>query len=404
MKALVETNGFEYYPYSVRNFCLYGDSRPTKIESESYIENVDLSRYKRNFLNGGYFDQILAHLKPKLFFLDTSKIGFFPELIRRNQKFVILSTKVNQNRNKNTPPFSSSFLPIEHSILSRAYCSTIWVLMIFKKRIQKTLSKLNNSGFSWEDLPLEYLNRYDLLDRVSINKERLSGFGINNIPEIILSTKSFDYPHIKAEYNQHYAGPTVDLIRDESVNDELHSFLAKQRIIFCSFGTYDVKFRRLRTKAINTLIHFGVLNENYNILISIGHDLEVEADLNLPKNVMIQKEVPQLYVLKNSMIMINHGGMQSISESILCGVPMLVYPLNPNLDQRGNAARVKYHNLGIIGNIATISLNDVKRKICVLTSSKKYQDSVLKMRQKFIECDDFSKSMNFIRNFILATE
>jgi UDP:flavonoid glycosyltransferase YjiC (YdhE family) len=47
--------------------------------------------------------------------------------------------------------------------------------------------------------------------------------------------------------------------------------------------------------------------------------------------------------------MITHGGPSSVKECACFGVPLVVCPAG--LDQPGNAARVCYHGLGVMGSL-----------------------------------------------------
>ena len=115
-------------------------------------------------------------------------------------------------------------------------------------------------------------------------------------------------------------------------------------------------------------------------------------------NIFIFKNVPQLKVLKNCNLMINHGGMQSITECIMFGVPMLSYPLT--LDQPGNTARIKFHKIGLIGNIKKDSVKTIQYKVEKLLNSYLYKINIEVMKDKIVNCSDFEKGILFIESFI----
>ena len=82
----------------------------------------------------------------------------------------------------------------------------------------------------------------------------------------------------------------------------------------------------------------------------MGNELNIESFEPSPKNVSIFRRVPQLRVLEASDLMVMHGGTNSISECITAGVPMPAYP--GSVDQPGNAARLVYHGMGLMGRMA----------------------------------------------------
>lgn len=67
-------------------------------------------------------------------------------------------------------------------------------------------------------------------------------------------------------------------------------------------------------------------NESMRVIMSIGTNVPV-ADLGpLPPNFVVESHVPQLDVLSRASVFITHGGMNSVSESLYHGVPVVVVP------------------------------------------------------------------------------
>ena len=90
--------------------------------------------------------------------------------------------------------------------------------------------------------------------------------------------------------------------------------------------------------------------------------------------------VPQLEILKNTDIFITHGGLNSIKEAIYAETPMLIYPVHPEYDPRGNAARVFYHGLGLRGDIVSESIDEIKSKVRQLLSNKVYRENLRRLK------------------------
>ena len=88
-------------------------------------------------------------------------------------------------------------------------------------------------------------------------------------------------------------------------------------------------------------------------------------------------------------MMITHGGMNSITECIFRQIPMLVYPLNRNWDQPGNAARIVFHGLGMSGNISRDSSRQIYKKINQIRENySRYKMHLDKMKKKIEETPD----------------
>lgn len=78
--------------------------------------------------------------------------------------------------------------------------------------------------------------------------------------------------------------------------------------------------------------------------MSIGNSVSKDRLGKIPDNFSIYSFVPQLEVLENTDIFITHGGMNSITESLYYGVPMIVIPFMT--DQPLNAKRIEELHLG----------------------------------------------------------
>jgi UDP:flavonoid glycosyltransferase YjiC (YdhE family) len=71
--------------------------------------------------------------------------------------------------------------------------------------------------------------------------------------------------------------------------------------------------------------------------------------------------------------------MNSILESSVLGVPMLVFPLNKEWDQNGNAARVVFHGIGLMGDMKNNTQTQIKNQIEALLNDSKFKENALKM-------------------------
>jgi MGT family glycosyltransferase len=62
------------------------------------------------------------------------------------------------------------------------------------------------------------------------------------------------------------------------------------------------------------------------VLMAVGSNLPVEPLGTPPPNVEVRPWVPQLEVLRQAAVFVSHGGMNSVSESLAHGVPLVVVP------------------------------------------------------------------------------
>src|SRR5450755_177345 len=86
-------------------------------------------------------------------------------------------------------------------------------------------------------------------------------------------------------------------------------------------------------------------NNEHQVILSIGRYSSVEQLGTIPKNFIVRRFVPQLDILQRASLFITHGGMNSASEALYYGVPLLVIP--QATDQHYVAKRVEQSGAGL---------------------------------------------------------
>ncbi len=92
-------------------------------------------------------------------------------------------------------------------------------------------------------------------------------------------------------------------------------------VIYVSLGTLfneDPAFYR------NCFEAFG--GQNVRVIMSIGTTTTQASLGSPPANFIVKPWVPQLEVLRRASVFVSHGGMNSVSESLYYGVPLVVVP------------------------------------------------------------------------------
>jgi MGT family glycosyltransferase len=116
----------------------------------------------------------------------------------------------------------------------------------------------------------------------------------------------------------HFIGPMTSRTQSGSFPwDEVE----RPVIVYVSLGTlYNANLEFFRT------CFAAFEGEDVQVIMSIGNGVSTD-DLGVPpSNVIVKHHVPQLDVLQRASAFVTHGGMNSVSESIAHGVPVLVVP------------------------------------------------------------------------------
>lgn len=117
-----------------------------------------------------------------------------------------------------------------------------------------------------------------------------------------------------------FVGPSV-APRHEPVAFPFERLDPSRPLIYISLGTI-----------FNTATDFyracfrAFADQPYQVVLSIGQTVAEEVLGPPPANVIVRRYVPQLEILARSALFITHGGMNSASEALLEGVPLLIVP------------------------------------------------------------------------------
>ena len=111
------------------------------------------------------------------------------------------------------------------------------------------------------------------------------------------------------------------------------------------------------------------------LILSLGRNLSKDVFNDSPENVYVFPWVPQLKVLAHADVCVNHGGINSINECLHFAVPMVIYSLKYT-DENGNAARMAYHGLAILGDKDQDDMALIRKNINAVLADPKYRKKV----------------------------
>jgi zeaxanthin glucosyltransferase len=227
------------------------------------------------------------------------------------------------------------------------------------------------------------------------------------IPTLYLCPEEFNFPNSKKLDHHYYVEASVDLQRKD-IEFEWDRISDKKPLIYCSLGTQshrspegeDNAFnQRVRRKFLRNVIEAMESKQSWQLVLAVGGHLRPE-DFTAPPNVIVVSHAPQLEMLKRASVIITHGGLGTIKESILLGVPMIVFPMV--LDQPENAARVAYHRLGVSGSMALATAASIQEMIGDVYNNPAYRNNVDRMSQIFKRKEEEGQAIKLIESHIAS--
>jgi UDP:flavonoid glycosyltransferase YjiC (YdhE family) len=100
----------------------------------------------------------------------------------------------------------------------------------------------------------------------------------------------------------------------------------------------------------------------------------------VPSNILLLPKSPQIDILKRAALFITHNGMNSTSESIHYGIPMICLPQGIMTDQPVVAERAADDlGLGIRFNSATCTSTELAEAIKEVVTDRRYLERTLRL-------------------------
>ena len=160
-------------------------------------------------------------------------------------------------------------------------------------------------------------------------------------PYILLCPSALEIPRFVIRHPMvHYAEP--------SCGQAYHSdekIISENPLVLSTFGTQTSLQGSFLTR-IDALNSVAKRHPDVDFMIGMGaQHLQVmrQQNIEVADNVQLRSAIPQQAILKHASAFITYGGLSSIKEAILHGVPMIITP--EVFDQPFNAMRAEHHGL-----------------------------------------------------------
>ena len=206
------------------------------------------------------------------------------------------------------------------------------------------------------------------------------GYPINSILDIIGNDDSIhtivytspEFQPYSETFSKNFAfvGPSV-----RNPTEEIEK--TREKLIYISMGTVNNDMMPFYKMCISAL-----KNTEYQVILSVGNLVPIEEFGKLPENISVFPSVDQIAVLKQADAFISHAGMNSVSESLYFGVPLVMFP--QTTEQKGVAARVLELGAGI--TLDKVNEDSVLSAVKKLLADSTYQKNAEKISAGFKNC------------------
>ncbi len=151
----------------------------------------------------------------------------------------------------------------------------------------------------------------------------------------------------------------------------------RDKLIYISMGTVNNDMMPFYKMCLSAFA-----NTEYQVIMSVGNLVSLEDFGELSENISVFSHVDQIAILQQADVFISHCGMNSVSESLYFGIPLIMLPQTS--EQGGVAERVNQLGAGIKLDKSDVpSILDAINKI--FTDST-YRQNVTSISESFKRC------------------
>ena len=237
-----------------------------------------------------------------------------------------------------------------------------------------------------------------LLSMPKVNKQirrlRENGYPVKGILDIVQNDNDTNTIVYTSRYFQpcsdtfsekyHFIGPSIRPVKDPFEKKA-------EKTVYISMGTVN----RNREFYRNCIEAFG--KTDYQVIISMGTNTD-HFD-TVPENIEIHESVDQMAVLRIADVFITHCGMNSASEGLYFGIPLVLFPQTPEQD----AVARRTEELGAGLRLPSISEDDILKAVTRVIGEKRFKQSAEKISESFKNSGGIREAVAFIESVALDT-
>ena len=201
----------------------------------------------------------------------------------------------------------------------------------------------------------------------------------NDTNTVVYTSKYFQPCSDTFSDRYHFIGPSIRPITD--------AFEKKaKKTVYISMGTVNQN-REFYRNCIHAL---G--KTDYQVIISMGTNTD-HFDA-VPENIEIYASVDQMAVLSIADAFITHCGMNSASEGLYFGVPLILFPQTPEQD----AVARRAEELGAGFRLPSISEDDIVKAVTRVIEEKNFKRGAKKVSESFKSSGGIKEAVSFIES------
>lgn len=345
----------------------------------------------RESLGVGAFARRVRETRPDLILVNGEMHAHIIAAAMARTRMALLNSFVSIWREAGIPPPHTLARPGVGWSGTQAGAALLWRALRLRKQRRRWSERVRHIGCDRVSVYRDLARAVGFpFERATDDRQWLIPFTYRHLPVLSLHAQEFEFPH-RPPAHVRFVGPMVlasriDQPQTAADRDRLEAILARRRaagadgrLIYAAFGSVfstDLAFLRRLVGIVEARPH-------WELIISLSHQVESAAVGPLPPRVHTFPWVPQVQVLQHADVAVTHGGISTVDECVLSGVPPLIY-CGGETDMAGTTARVVHHGVGIAGDRQRDSTTDIRAHVDRLLSEPGVRERVRRMRDLYV--------------------
>jgi MGT family glycosyltransferase len=208
----------------------------------------------------------------------------------------------------------------------------------------------------------------------------------SSIAQISQQPREFDFPRRSLPGSFHYVGP----LRHQNLRQVGFPWekLDGRPLIYASLGT-------LQNKNLSLFHCFAEACRGLEVQLVIAGAGKESLGV-LPENVLAVSYAPQLELLQRASLTLTHGGLNTVLDSLSCGVPLLVMPIT--YEQPAIARRVRWVGAGEMIPVARLDPARLRIQVEKLLGERAYATAARRIAEAIRAAGGAKRAGDIIEN------
>lgn len=267
-------------------------------------------------------------------------------------------------------------------------CTTFAIDEEVFSNVMKSRGEINKTSPTYQELE-EILKKWSQKYGITI-KDNHKLMSCPGDITLVYTSRSYQPRAEKFDNSFIFVGPSIAPRKD--VETLSLKSIPGNKLIFISMGTIFNQQPELYTTCFEAFQEIQA-----TVILSVGKQTDISQFKDIPSNFIIRNYVPQLEILEQADVFITHGGMNSTSEGLYFGVPLVVMPVVG--DQLIVANRIEELGAGLQLNRQELDASTLRNTTEQVLSNSSFREKSLEIGKSLRDSGGYKKAVEAILKF-----